>query len=162
SGGTHPIVERARTTSRQLADLPGVKDAIAELDQAWKRSPWVLALEGAQTSRTDFLNIVLGGRVLEHRDPNCATLHVRRGSETRFVATRRDGTTERHTLAVRPDGADDSATRLARADAARAEHHDREQALARSAGRLPAWLTRPLTGWRLVLWPLAWLLKRRY
>jgi hypothetical protein len=147
--------------SRELADLPGVALAIGDLARTWERRPWVVGLAGTPAGRAAVLNLVFANAVLDAGDRagECATVRVRRGRETRFEAKRRDGTTETHALAVRPRDPEAGAARIA---AARAEHQRREVALDHLSAGLPRWLATPLRGWRVLLWPIAWVLRRRH
>jgi hypothetical protein len=66
-----------------------------ELETAWARMPWTLGLRGdALHDRTAVLDFLAGGGVLGTRAPGCATIRLRRGERTRFVARRERGPAE--------------------------------------------------------------------
>ena len=132
-----------------------------KLERAWVRAPLAVAIGGAVSARTELFNYLCGRKVLDPdgRQLGCAGLRIRRGAQTRFKARRDDGTTEEHLLP--PEHAEDDATRM-RTEAATAEVAERKLALERVERALPRFVrARPHGVW-IFLWPIWWLLTRRY
>jgi hypothetical protein len=112
------------------------------------------------TARTELWNFVCSKKVFDPdgRPIHSAPLRVRRGKQTRFTATRDDGSTEEHVLPA--EQADDDALRM-RADAANAEVGERKLALQRIEKALPRMARARPRGFMIWLWPLWWLITRR-
>ncbi len=161
----HPLVELSITALGHLGQVPRYGDACrgraAELERAWVRAPLSVAIGGALPARTELFNTLCGKKVLdpENRPIGCASLRIRRGAETRFKATRDDGSTEEHVLP--PEQVDDDVLRL-RTVAAQGVVDERKLALERFENVLPRFArTRP-SGLRIWLWPIWWLMTRRH
>lgn len=156
----HPLFEQTRLALDGLRDIPTAHDLAMRLALAWSREPLGVGLGGEDlAARTELINVLCGGPLLAPRPPGCATIRLRRGTTARIRARRDDGTYEQHVLAERGD--DDAAAERAaigRRDGARAELADREVALERIDAALPRFVrTRP-SGWRVLLWPIWWLM----
>lgn len=101
------MVEHVRGALRRLGGAAPSRAAAAaaleEIEAAWRRRPFTIAVMGADASaRAALLNACCGGGLaeLEERAPGHAPVRVRRGTATRFRATRRDGTLEAATVAA--------------------------------------------------------------
>lgn len=152
----HPLVEQAHATLCRLADAPpateAVKATIGEIERAWTK-PFAVGIGGELPARTELLNMCCAAKVLDplDRPKASAAVRVRRGSETRFRATRDDGSTIEQTLPS--DRTNEIAAARARAEAARREHDARAHAIVRfenAVPKRPAW-------WAVWLWPAYWL-----
>ena len=101
------LVVRIRGALKRLTDAPVTASTatatLAEVDAAWARRPFSIGIAGDDVfARTDLINGLCGAKLLEleGRVPGCAPVRIRRGTVTRFCATRRDGTTEEMTLSA--------------------------------------------------------------
>ncbi|HTL36516.1 MAG TPA: hypothetical protein VL326_25460 [Kofleriaceae bacterium] len=160
----HPLVELATGALQRLSKVPrfgeGHEESAAELEKMWIRAPLVVAIGGPVVARTELWNYLCDKKVLdpEGRPNDSAALTVRRGKQTRFKATRDDGSVEEHVLP--PEQADDDALRM-RAEATKAEVQERQLALQRIEKSLPRGARARPRGLMIWLWPLWWLLTRR-
>lgn len=161
----HPLVEHAQAALARLAEVPRLGEASRgsadKLERAWVRAPLAVAIGGAVPARTELFNYLCGRKVFDpdERQIGCAGLRIRRGKQTRFKARRNDGTTEEHLLP--PEHADDDATRM-RTQSATAEVQERKLALERVEHALPRFVRKRPRGIWMFLWPIWWLLTRRY
>lgn len=161
----HPLVEHAQAALSRLALVPHLgepsRGSADKLERAWVRAPLAVAIGGAVSARTELFNYLCGRKVLDPdtRQVGCAGLRIRRGAQTRFKARRDDGTTEEHVLP--PEPAEDDATRM-RSEAATAEVAERRLALERVERALPRFVRARPRGLLIFLWPIWWLLTRRY
>lgn len=101
------MVDHLRGALRRLGEAAPSRAAAAaaleEIEATWRRRPFTIAVMGEDASaRAALLNACCGGGLagLEERAPGHALVRVRRGTSTRFRATRRDGTLEAVTLAA--------------------------------------------------------------
>jgi hypothetical protein len=160
----HPLVELATGALQRLAKIPrygnGHAESAADLERMWVKAPLCVAIGGPVKARTELWNYLCGKKVFdpEGRPIESAPLKVRRGKQTRFKATRDDGTTEEHVLP--PEQADDDALRM-RAEATKAEVGERKLALQRIEKALPRAARARPRGFMIWLWPLWWLMTRR-
>ena len=159
---TPPLFEQAAAALRRLGDLPAIGQTAAHLDRAWL-SPLVVGLGGDDiASRTELVNFLCGSTVLDPagRAAGAPVLRVRRAGATRFRARRDDGSIEDHALPAQRRDTAEVAALLARAEAEHAELAERERAHERVDNALPALLRARPSGWRVLLWPIWWLLAR--
>ena len=160
----HPLVEHAQAALGRLGKVPKYGEAsygsTIEVERAWVRAPLSVAIGGAVSARTELFNYLCGKKVLdpEGREVGCAGMRIRRGKQTRFKATRDDGTIEEHLLPKEQD--DDDALRQ-RARATEAEVGERQLALARIEKSLPRFARARPKGLLIFLWPLWWLATRK-
>jgi hypothetical protein len=165
----HPLVELSLAALGRLAKVPRFgrtsrghdAELAAELAKLWTRAPLTVAIGGAVSARTELFNYLCGTKVLDPgaRQIGCAGLRIRRGNETRFKATRDDGTIEEHVLP--PEQAEDDAQRM-RAQATEAEVVERQLALERVERVLPRLARARPRGLMIWLWPIWWLITRRH
>src|SRR5204862_242988 len=92
------MVEHARAALRRLGEAAPSRAAAAaardEIEAAWRRRPFTIGVMGDDASaRAALLNALCGGGLveLEERAQGHAPVRVRRGTSTRFRASRRDG-----------------------------------------------------------------------
>ncbi len=161
----HPLVELAHSALLNLGRIPKwgadhTKSA-DEIERAWVRAPLTVAIGGPVQARTELFNYLCGKKVLDpdNRPIGSAALRVRRGKTTRFKAVRDDGSTEEHELPA--EQADDDGLRM-RAASAKGLVDERKLALERVERALPRLARVRPRGFMIFLWPLWWLLTRKY
>jgi hypothetical protein len=160
----HPLVELATGALQRLSKIPrygrGHEQSAAELERMWVKAPLCVAIGGPVGARTELWNFLCNKKVFdpEGRPNDSAPLVVRRGKQTRFKATRDDGSVEEHVLP--PEQADDDALRM-RAESTRAEVGERQLALQRVEKALPRFARARPRGLMIWLWPFWWLATRR-
>lgn len=160
----HPLVELATGALERLAQIPrfgeGHEHSAGKLQRIWVKAPLCVAIGGPVTARTELWNFLCDKKVFdpESRPTESAPLHVRRGKQTRFKATRDDGTVEEHVLPA--EQADDDAMRM-RAEATKGEVGERKLALERIEKALPRVARARPRGLMIWLWPIWWLITRR-
>jgi hypothetical protein len=156
----HPLFEQTHRALEGLRDVPTAHDLAMRLALAWSREPLGVGLGGDDlAARTELINALCGSPLLTPRTPGCAPIRLRRGAVARVRARREDGSHEQHVLAERGD--DDAVAEraaISRRDAARAELADREVALERIDATLPRFVRMRPSGWRMMLWPIWWLM----
>jgi hypothetical protein len=153
--GEHPLFEHTRRALDNLRDVSAVPALAIRVEIAWAREPREIGLGGDDlAARTELINALCGMPVLAPRAPGGPPIRIRRGTAAVVRGKRHDGTYIEHALA--PGGGDDAV--IERRDAARAELADRELALARIDAAVPRFVRARPTGWRVLLWPIWWLL----
>jgi hypothetical protein len=141
--------------------MPAMPDLAIRIEGVWARQPHEVGLDGDDLAgRTALIDLVHGTAMLRGRAPGGPPIRLRRAPVTRARGRRSDGSVIEHVLVVKR-GEDVAAERAAldRRAAARDELATSEVALARAGSSVPRFVrTRP-TGWRVVLWPIWWLLR---
>ncbi len=156
------LVEQAAGALRRLSDDPPAsapaRVALTELTAAWRRRPFTIGLAGEIATRTDVLDQLCGGVMLERegRVPGCAAIRVRRGPVTKFRAIRRDGSTE--DMVLPPPVEAPAPVRRSAAETARAEVAARQAAAERADAAVPRLVRVPPPRWAFWLWLVRWLL----
>jgi hypothetical protein len=162
----HPLFEQTRRALDSLRDIASIPDLAIRSESVWARQPREVGLDGDDlAARTALIDALHGMPVLVKRAPGGPPIRIRRGPAVRMRARRGDGSVVERALVVhRDEDAEVERDAARRSDDARAELATREVALERAAAAVPGFVrTRP-TGWRVVLWPIWWLvswLRRR-
>jgi hypothetical protein len=156
----HPLFEHTRRALDGLRDVATIPDLAIRIESVWARRPREIGLDGDDlAARTALIDALHDTPVLVKRAPGGPPIRIRRGPIVRVRGTRADGSVVEHALVVHGDedlAAERDAAR--RSDDARAELATREVALERAAAAVPGFVrTRP-AGWRVLLWPIWWLL----
>ena len=160
----HPLFEQTRRALDGLRDVATIPDLAIRIESVWARQPHEIGLDGADlAARTALIDALHDPPLLGTRAAGGPPIRIRRGTVARVRARRRDGSVVEHALVHRRE--QDAASlrdAVERREAARAELASHEVALARIDAAVPRFLrTRP-TGWRVVLWPIWALWRRRY
>jgi hypothetical protein len=159
----HPLFEHTRRALDGLRDMATIPDLAIRIESVWARQPREIGLDGDDIAgRTALIDLVHGTAMLRGRAAGGPPIRLRHAQVTRARGRRGDGSVIEHVLVVRGDD-DVAAERDAhdRRDAAREEVAARELALERIASSVPAFVRARPTGWRLLLWPIWWLLAWR-
>ena len=140
--------------------MAAIPDLAIRIEIVWARQPREVGLGGDDlAAHTALIDALHGTPVLGSRAPGGPPIRIQRGTIARVRGRRGDGSVVERALEARDE--DDAAAErdaIVRRDAARAELADHEVALARIAAAVPRFVrTRP-TGWRVLLWPIWWLL----
>jgi len=158
----HPLFDQTRRALEGLHDVATIPDLAIRIESVWARQPREIGLDGTDlAARTALIDALTDTPILRTRAVGGPPIRIRRGSVTRVRGKRGDGSIVEHTLVAR--ALEDAAAErdaLRRRDEARANLAAREVALEKASSSLPGFVrTRP-TGWRILLWPIWWLLAK--
>ena len=156
----HPLFEQTRRALDGLRDVAAIPDLAIRIEIVWAREPREVGLGGDDlAARTALIDALHGTPVLVSRAAGGPPIRIRRGTAARLRGKRSDGSWLEQALDTdREDDGEAERDAIHRRDAARAELAGHELALARISATVPRFVrTRP-TGWRVLLWPLWWLL----
>jgi len=148
----HPLFLATREALDGLRDLPELPDLAIRIEIAWAREPFAIGLGGDGTA---LIEALWGAPVLTPRSSG-PPIRIRRGPIARALGQRANGFAIEQIRPERRDDAEGERDALARRDAARTALADREVALERV--QVPRFVTAPPKGWRVLLWPIWWLL----
>ena len=139
--------------------MASIPELAIRIESVWARQPYELGLDGDDlAARTALIDALHAAPVLGKRAPGGPPIRIRRGSAVRASGRRGDGSLVEHVLVIRDDAEAELDARR-RSEAARAELATKEVALERATAAVPAFVrTRP-SGWRVLLWPIWWLVR---
>jgi len=156
------LVGQAVGALRRLESAPpaslAARAAIDELTLEWSRRPFTIGLAGDIATRTELIDQLCGGGMLERdsRIPRCAPIRVRRGTVTWFRATGRDGSCEDMLLPLPPPPRVPDVDH--HAETLRAEVAAREAAAAAADEAVPQLVRVPPPRWAFWRWLVRWFL----
>ncbi|MEO8549162.1 MAG: hypothetical protein ABI678_04295 [Kofleriaceae bacterium] len=151
----HPLFLATRQALDGLRDLPELPDLAIRIEIVWAREPFAVGHGGDAAA---LIELLWGGPVLTPRPAGGPPIRIRRGPVARARGRRADGSAIEHVRPERRDDAEVERDARGRRDAAHVVLADREVALERLVLQVPAFATAPPRGWRVLLWPIWWLL----